>query len=40
MLLQQLQERDKPAIPADKRVGPGALLATEGVNALEPHNGQ
>ena len=40
MLLQQLQEREKPANPADKRVGPGALLATEGVNAPEPHNGQ
>ena len=40
MLLQQLQEREKPAIPADGRVGPGALLATEGVKAPEPHNGQ
>jgi hypothetical protein len=40
MLLQQLHEREKPAIPADGRVGPGALLATEGVKAPEPHNGQ
>jgi len=35
MLLQQLQEPEKPMRPANERVGPGALPVTEGINAPE-----